>query len=313
LHGYTDLITCANCSWIMVLISFERWFSVCRPFIKSRLFTYKNAFIYLFTIFISSLLLFLYFPFSLRIIESELSHAKECKIVYKFVYNLFGLFSVLIVYFLPYLILIILNVMIVLKLRLRPLTKSYSTSKNQKLEAIKAPKSTNDFELKDLKESLSLTGMSNLTDIYTMELDPITIKKRRMNKTLKTDRNLSITLVTIALTYVILTVPFQSLWIYEYCFKNSNEDIPITTEDVAISNRNSTMSISENISEYEESLEMTLKGILFNVKNMNYLINFALYSALSKMFQHEFAKIIYGLKSAFFHKNGNLPKSEQTA
>ena len=303
MHGYSDLITCANCSWIMVLISAERWFSVCRPFIKSRFFTYKNAFIYLFTIFLTSLILFLYFPFSLRITEIE-SNVKECKIVYKFVYNLFGLFSVLIVYFLPYFILIFLNLMIVLKLRLRPFTKGYSPSHNRNIEIYKATKSTSDeAELKDLKESLSFTGMSNITGpMFAMEIGPYSAKKGKMNKTLKTDRNLSITLVTVALTYIILTLPFQSLWIYEYFFKISNEDLFDVNEKIVISSKNSTLSINPNSSENYENFVVSLKGILFNVKNMNYLINFALYSALSKMFQQEFLKMLNDLRIFFCFK-----------
>jgi hypothetical protein len=138
-HGYADLVLCANSSWIIILISSERWFAVCKPWIKSRLFTNKRVAITLVCILLTSLVSFIYFPLSLHVepianvqskshIQSEKSEQQaityECKIHLNRIYTIFGSLSVLIVYVVPFITLALLNTMIIMRLRLRPFSIS---------------------------------------------------------------------------------------------------------------------------------------------------------------------------------------------
>ena len=119
-------------------------------------------------------------------------------------------------------------------------------------------KNTTEIELQNLKENVSTP---NFSDITTKNLEKLSNKKRKMNKTLKTDRNLSITLVTVALTFIVLTMPFQSLWIYEYFFRHTNEN------QSEVSNKNATLNTTHASMENEDNSETGLKAILLNIKN----------------------------------------------
>ena len=76
LHGYFDLVSCANSSWIILLISIERWFAVCRPWHKNQIFTSRMVTRTLLFIFFASIVLFVYFPLSLRLDSDK----AECQI-----------------------------------------------------------------------------------------------------------------------------------------------------------------------------------------------------------------------------------------
>ena len=71
LHGYVDMVACANSSWIIIIISIERWFAVCKPWQKSRVFTNNRVGIALLCLFIISVVIFAYFPFSMGVVVNE--------------------------------------------------------------------------------------------------------------------------------------------------------------------------------------------------------------------------------------------------
>lgn len=79
LHGYVDLVSCANSSWIIILISTERWFAVCRPWHKNAIFTSRMVARTIVSIFLVSTVLFAYFPLSLRLDPEK----AECKIAHE--------------------------------------------------------------------------------------------------------------------------------------------------------------------------------------------------------------------------------------
>ena len=241
LHGYTDLIFSANSSWIMILISIERWFAVCRPWEKSQKFTKKRLYVTLSVQFMVSTLLFAYFPLSLRVTKikslpgslntnaTTSANLNECSIYFYKIYSLMGTFSVLIVYVIPFFLLIFLNAMIIVHLRSRPFQNRLEAGYN------KVGKNEN------LQSSLNDTSNS------------------------KTSQNVNVTLVTVACCNLILTFPFQAFWFYEQF-------------------------IVSQISEAEfnpSNLKRNLGNLTFILKNMNYLINFFLYSALSRLFKEE--------------------------
>lgn len=273
LHGYADLVSSSNSSWIIILISFERYYAVCKPWEKQRKFTNKRVIFIILALFLFSLVFFSYFPFSLHLIKTTHpngSTLKECQLSNENVYYIFGFISVVIVYILPFFVLFYLNLMIVFKLRVRPF--------NARSVSIKREKS-NSKRTTDISEfSLSQTDFSS----------PSQLNINSSQNQSKNDRNLSITLVTVAFTFMILTFPFQVYWFYENIYLNFNFEI--------LSNFSFDSSLFIQRPADTEAEQKTylkyFKNMTFLLKNMNYLINFFLYSALSKLFREEFLAMI---------------------
>lgn len=275
LHGYADLISSSNSSWIIILISIERWYAVCRPWEKQRKFTNKRVIITLVFLFMFSLVFFSYFPYSLHLVkiydDKHELQGLECQLGNENAYYIFGFISVVIVYILPFLILFYLNLMIIFKLRLRPFkTSSVSTKK---------AKNT-------LKHNTEISEYSvSQNDISNIRKPSIKSRNCQYNYS-KNDRNLSITLVTVAFTFMILTFPFQVYWFYENIYLNFNFEIFNTFS------LNSSFVITPQIPRETSLTQKYFKDTTFLLKNMNYLINFFLYSALSKLFREEFLALI---------------------
>ncbi|RNA29338.1 G-coupled receptor -like protein [Brachionus plicatilis] len=284
LHGYADLISSSNSSWIIILISLERWYAVCKPWEKQRKFTNKRVLFIISALFLFSLAFFSYFPFSLHLTESTYpdgTMVKECQLSNENIYYIFGFISVVIVYILPFFVLFYLNLMIVFKLRLRPFTARSISTKREKSTLKKITEIS--------EHSLSQTDASS-----PGQLNPSSSLQNQS----KNDRNLSITLVTVAFTFMILTFPFQVYWFYENIYLNFNFEI--------LSNFSSDSSVFIQRPPDTESEERPylkyFKNMTFLLKNMNYLINFFLYSALSKLFREEFLAMISKNKCLNFYK-----------
>ena len=298
LHGYVDLVSCANSSWIIILISTERWFAVCKPWQKNKIFTTFTVKIILFIIFITSTLLFSYFPIIVGRIKNE------CHIEHQQIYFIFGTLSVILVYFLPFFILAFLNAMIIVRLRHRPFQKKFMTVK-------KFPVS---------KKSPDTVNKNNSTnEIPMLDETPQTFNLSAVPINSSNDQNLSITLVTLAITFMILTFPFQTHWFYENIYSiwskraaaavGDQNLIPLSTvtqnpigvitdliSPYPVNRTTTTTLIHENSSNTSSlsssTMTITIGDVTFMIKNMNYLINFFLYSALSKLFRQEFLTMI---------------------
>jgi hypothetical protein len=248
LHGYTDLILCANSSWIMILISLERWFAVCRPLEKTSRFTANRLRFAIVSQFLASAALFAYFPLSLHVTKStpmlnystmmivdndsaKISSLRdhECEIIHDRIYSLMGTVSVLMVYVIPFFLLAGLNTHLIIGLRKRHFQSVSKSSSNLKLVAL----ATNPED----------PGLQNV-----------------VKTSVSNSRNLSMTLVVVSCCNLILTIPFQLFWFYE--------NFLVSTE-------------------FRTPVERNLKNVTFIIKNTNYLINFVLYSALSKLFREE--------------------------
>jgi hypothetical protein len=190
------------------------------------------------------------------------------------IYNIFGIISVLIVYVLPLFILAFLNARIIMRLRVRPFTvKLVNSQKHVEMSHLKSRTPGAESAHPKTKQSITVC-QSNFS---------------------KNDRNLSITLVMVAVTFMILTFPFQAYWFFENFFKT----FLVTTENV--NNVEQMLKLNQNISlseyNYDESHnaqenKVNLREVTFAIKNLNYLINFFLYSALSKLFRQEFFALI---------------------
>ena len=208
---------------------------------------------------------------------------KQCKIVQEEVYNIFGIVSVLIVYIIPYFVLGVLNVMIIFKINersKRPIRRSVKcTTTSSKGHACKSSeivvKSNTSGEVlvppKSRANNLSI--LSNVS------------RGRNGSSSAKNDLNLNITLIAVAITFIILTLPYQILWYYE----NFHLNRPSQREQNKIYSKD--YIINEHYFDFNFD---RLKELVFILKNMNYLINFILYSALSKIFRDEFVGFIKG-------------------
>ena len=324
MHGYFDLVLCANSSWIIVLISVERWFAVCRPWEKARLFTTQRVGVALASIFLFSTLFFLYFPFSLTL-KTHANSAKECRIEYEKAYNIFGTLSVILVYVMPFILLALLNAMIIFRLRLRPfkapkvrkapkLTKKSNTTLNASFTEANPPsmagndeRSVNNEQNNDAATAATGKGSPNKAN---GDGTPVKIKKSKSHSlstsNSKTDRNLSITLVTVAITFMILTFPFQMYWFYENLFRwlvESFQQLQSATSSLLATNSTQVNQTSPpSDSDPRLDTHFNCQPITFIIKNMNYVINFFLYSALSKLFRQEFVALLSDDKFILINK-----------
>ena len=260
IHGYIDLVLCANLSWIILLISAERWFSAFKPLQKTLIFTKKRILSFLAVLFVLTLFLFVYFPFALHVdvVNDSSSNLKECKIHYEKLYNAFGLASVVIVYIIPYLVLLFLNIMVIIKLRSSGKIRVLKINNNNPLWYKNGSLSSRECS----QERVSRNNRQSFVSFFT--------NKMMRNRQTKKDLNINITLISISLTFIILTSPYQVLWVYEFLY--SDVDL-------------------REVNTIDYNQYTILKEFVFLLKNFNYLINFILYSLLSKLFRNEFLNL----------------------
>jgi hypothetical protein len=292
LHGYVDMIACANSSWIIVVISIERWFAVVKPWQKSRVFTNKRVGIAILCLFLASIVLFSYFPFSMALAEnknyrnysdkSDEQFKYECGIKKNFekIYEYLGFVSIILIYFLPFITLAILNAMILHRLRVSPFSNKQLTLTRHK--SFKRSNNSCKQKKKSEKNTASNLEKNSVTQsVVTTQSQPVS--------NCKNDRSLSVTLLTVSVTFMILTFPFQIHWMANNIklFKSN-----------AISNLTDFVEMPRDYQAFYYHLQF----LMFFIKNMNYVINFFLYSALSTLFRQEFLAIFKESKLLTFFK-----------
>lgn len=91
---------------------------------------------------------------------------------------------------------------------------------------------------------------------------------------------------------MILTFPFQVCWLYENVYKVFLVKQEQPQQKAAVSNGTAPATSSSSTADL-------INDITFKLKSLNYLINFFLYSALSKLFRHEFLAMISKNKCLF--------------
>lgn len=279
LHGYFDLVFCGSSAWLIILVSLERWFSVLKPWIKNTYFKANYVTFYILAIFLLSAIAHSYVPFVMTL---ETHHNEtQCNTKSKGIYNHLGTFSVFIVYFIPFVTIGILNTQIIKRLYMR---------------------SKNAASLSTRRNSIARARRQTLVKSSSQQISKATFTNSFRNQlsSSSTDRNLSITLVIMALTYALLTMPFQIYWFYDNLVLTYYQLIDPSS--------------SAFIEEWKISLNRQLaRDITFQIRNLNYIINFFLYSALSKLFRREFFSLLVADKQIvlkFFgcrrSVNGNL-------
>jgi hypothetical protein len=280
LHGFFDLVLCGSSAWLVILVSLERWFSVLKPWIKNSYFKSNYVAFYILAIFLLSSLAHSYVPFVMTLETNQ--NVTHCNTKSKGIYTHLGTFSVLIVYFIPFITIGVLNAQLIKRLYLRSKNAaSLSTRRNSVVRARRQTLSTSSAQV--------LTKQISKNNSFRNHLSCSS-----------NDRNLSITLVIMALSYALLTMPFQIYWFYDNLVLHYYQII--------------NPSASTFIEEWKESLNRQLaRDITFQIRNLNYITNFFLYSALSKLFRREFFSLMVADKQVvlkFFgcrrSINGNL-------
>lgn len=114
-------------------------------------------------------------------------------------------------------------------------------------------------------------------------------RKNHLNR-IKNDQYINRMLMIVSATFLCLTLPFQLIWLvdqfYKILYLNSN-------------GRNDHIS-SQNLDIYQ-LISYCLLDIAFIIRNLNFSINFFLYSTLSNLFRQELNKIFW--KVAWFKRN----------
>lgn len=269
LHGYIDLVFCATSAWITVLISIERWFAVCMPWKKSTYFTKQRVLKAILIAFITAIFGFSYFPFTIQRIHDNGEY--NCVKTSDRLYFIFGTISITLVYIIPFIVLAILNSKIIIRLKMRP----FSTRRLKGVSCLhplgydKSDKNEQSERTKSLQSDSQDNSISN-THTTSINMDQFQVVNS-IN-----ERNLSVTLVAVAITYMILTFPHQITWLYsifvEFFYQTETE--------------------------CEREQRRRINEIAFFFRNMNYVVNFFLYSALSKLFRKELCHVL--LKNKFY-------------
>ena len=241
LHAYVDLVFCANSSWVIILISTERWFAIYKPFKKSRIFTNNRVAWTLLFLFMLAVVIFIRIPLSMQIVPKQNSNETECTIISETSYRIIGILSIILIYVMPSIVLAILNIMIIIRLRIRPFSSASMQSRkltllkrnrnNQNKEGEKCELSEENYRTNKSNSIHNQKSVTKLSNETTKKLNVPTPFSNNSSNTRsnnsKNDRNLSITLVTVAIVFMILTFPFQGYWFYENFYihlSNSNSN-----------------------------------------------------------------------------------------
>lgn len=142
------------------------------------------------------------------------------------IYSIFGTLSVILVYVLPFLILAVLNLMIIVRLRQRPFQTTSSSSTTGAINNVHRVSSVNNSFAAMTTTATTITNRPShllvpncIADELSSTSTPVAPSTMTSsctnNYSSKNDRNLSITLVTLAVTFMIFTFPFQANWFYE--------------------------------------------------------------------------------------------------
>ena len=136
----------------------------------------------------------------------------------------------------PSIVLAILNIMIIIRLRIRPFSSASMQSRKLTIQKLNQNKEGEKCELSEencqtnksnsIRNQKSVTKLSNeITKKLNVPTPFSNNSSNSKSNNSKNDRNLSITLVTVAIVFMILTFPFQGYWFYENFYihlSNSN-------------------------------------------------------------------------------------------
>lgn len=111
---------------------------------------------------------------------------------------------------------------------------------------------------------------------------------------MKTDRAINIMLITVSVSFLVLTMPYQIIWvtdrIFEFVLKTKIE----RAQESEYSNEEAINRIKREYGLYQ-LISYSLKDITLVLRNLNFSINFFLYSTMSNLFRQELNCILQNL------------------
>lgn len=104
------------------------------------------------------------------------------------------------------------------------------------------------------------------------------------NQRVKNDRSISIMLITVSVTFLILTFPYQFVWVadqlYRVIINHKFSNLPKSEYS------NFKMILFKDVWVYQ-LVSFSVKDIALTIRNLNFSINFFLYSTMSNLFRKE--------------------------
>lgn len=275
LHGYFDIVFCFMSAWITILISVERWLAVHKPWKKTKLFTKTRTILTILCLFIFACILAIFFPLTVKT-SSNQNREFVCDKNNKTMYVTFGFISISLIYFVPFIILAVLNTKTIWALQKRPF------------------KRRNSIQFEAHQPQLTVILHSHSSDNMKRQLSPQTKCQPMVLCYAKNDRNLTVTLLAVGITYMVLTFPYQLYWVNHML--NDVIEYDTDLEMMCLQKRNRII-----------FFEMT-----FMFRNLNYVINFVLYSLLSKLFRDEFFEVACNIIKHIARSSSKSKSSKET-
>jgi hypothetical protein len=259
-----------------------------------------------------------YFDLSQKITRTRAVIWQRCYYSRKheYAYDIIGIILSCLLHILPLTFVAAMNIMIIVRLRQRQRIMSFRTNPIQSPALIQKKRTPLNYLRKHIsytktdriKSPLEFTttiqkDQSTLTDSPppTAQINqpqvvrklPSTVPKRHQSR----DRTITIMLVSVALSYLILTLPYRLFWSYNVYIKRMYPD-----------KLNSSMYL----------LKMHyIDHVLRTIRNIHYGTNFVFFIFLSKTFRRKFRQLFMGkflhTSHRFFHKNTNRNNIKTTA
>lgn len=118
------------------------------------------------------------------------------------------------------------------------------------------------------------------------------------------DRAINIMLVIVSVTFLVLTFPYQFVWLADQIYRaklNRKFDVNFDSRSL-------------NDLWLYELISYTLKDIALTIRNLNFTINFFLYSTMSNLFRKELNVIFQsiGFQNFYLFKNGKPESRKNT-
>ncbi|CAF3624357.1 unnamed protein product [Rotaria socialis] len=248
-HGYFDLLLTALSSYSVLCISVERWFSVCMPFKNARYVNFKTVLLTVISYrgasapaqnYTSvSTFVSLWLPFTVNYTWEQ----RKCELLRPTVYKVCGIISIIVTHIVPFVFLVILDILIVHRLK----TNHYDTS---------------------MQHSVLPKNNRTATNSST---------RKRIKRQGNVDRNITFMLITVGVTFMVMTFPYPIYWLY-------------------VQIRQTTMS------------NKTVFILTQTFRYLNCCCHFFIYSAASSLFCRELRKMFRCIK----HRDRKLNNDQRT-
>ena len=228
---------------------------------------------------------------------------------HEYAYDIIGIILSCLLHVLPLTFVAAMNIMIIVRLRQRQRLMSNSTYTLQSTTAISKKRirysrksildmlkisSKNDRVNSSSSQSATMhKDQSTLTDLPSRSQIPIKIPSTTPRRHHARDRTITIMLVSVALSYIILTIPYRLFWSYNVYIKRMHPE-------------------KLNSSLYLLKMHY-IDHVLRTIRNIHYGTNFIFFILLSKTFRRKFQQLFlekFLCKSTRLYNRNNIKKRQ---